>query len=131
MRLRIYLVEDSPVIRDSLAEWLEELARARVVGWASTEDEALQWLNDNKSSWDLAIVDMFLLKGSGLGVVMNCRERDLRQKVIVLTNYATPAVRERCLAIGADAVFDKSNEIEEFTRYALEEVERVAGSTQW
>jgi CheY-like chemotaxis protein len=62
---------------------------------------------------------------------MNCRERDLKQKVIVLTNYATPAVRERCLAIGADAVFDKSNEIEEFTRYALEEVERAAGSTQW
>jgi len=131
MRLRIYLVEDSPVIRDSLAESLEELARARIVGWASKESEAVQWLNENKASWDLAIVDLFLLEGSGLGVVMNCRERDLRQKVIVLTNYATPAVRERCLAIGADAVFDKSNEIDEFTRYALEEVERAAGSTQW
>lgn len=131
MRLRIYLVEDSPVIRDSLAESLEELARARIVGWASKESEAVQWLNENKASWDLAIVDLFLLEGSGLGVVMNCRERHLRQKVIVLTNYATPAVRERCLAIGADAVFDKSNEIDEFTRYALEEVERAAGSTQW
>ena len=131
MRLRIYLVEDSPVIRDSLSESLEELARARIVGWASSETEAVQWLKGNKASWDLAIVDLFLLEGSGLGVVMNCRERDLRQIVIVLTNYATPAVRERCLAIGADAVFDKSNEIEEFTRYALEEVERAAGSTQW
>ena len=131
MRLRIYLVEDSPVIRDSLSESLEELARARIVGWASSETEAVQWLKGNKASWDLAIVDLFLLEGSGLGVVMNCRERDLRQKVIVLTNYATPAVRERCLAIGADAVFDKSNEIVEFTRYALEEVERAAGSTQW
>jgi two-component system OmpR family response regulator len=64
-------------------------------------------------------------------VVKSCSNRALRQKVIVLTNYATPPIRQRCLALGADAVFDKATEIEEFTKYAVEEVERVAGSTHW
>ncbi len=131
MRLRIFLVEDSPVIRDNLAESLEELTGARVVGSASNEDEARQWLTDNASGWDLAVVDLFLLQGSGLNVVKSCGSRALRQKVIVLTNYATPPIRQRCLALGADAVFDKATEIEEFTRYAVDEVERVTGSTHW
>lgn len=131
MRLRIFLVEDSPVIRDNLAESLEELTGARVVGSASNEDEARQWLADNASGWDLAVVDLFLLQGSGLNVVKSCGNRALRQKVIVLTNYATPPIRQRCLALGADAVFDKATEIEEFTRYAVDEVERVTGSTHW
>lgn len=131
MRLRIYLVEDSPVIRDNLSESLEELVGARVVGWAATEDEASQWLADHPTAWDLAVVDLFLLQGNGLNVVTRCGNRDLRQKVIVLTNYATPAMRQRCLAVGADAVFDKATEIDEFTRYAIDEVERVTGETRW
>lgn len=131
MRLRIFLVEDSPVIRDNLAESLEELTGARVVGSASNEDEARQWLTDNAAGWDLAVVDLFLLQGSGLNVVKSCSSRALRQKVVVLTNYATPPIRQRCLALGADAVFDKATEIEEFTRYAVDEVERVTGSTHW
>lgn len=129
MRLRIYLVEDSPVIRQALSESLEELVGARVVGCASAEAEACQWLADNPSSWDLAVVDLFLLQGNGLNVVKSCSNRALRQKVVVLTNYATPPIRQRCLAIGADAVFDKGTEIDEFTAYAIDEVERVSGET--
>lgn len=131
MRLRIYLVEDSPVIRDALAESLEELVGARIVGSASTENEANQWLEANPGNWDLAVVDLFLLQGSGLNVVKGCGNRALRQKVIVLTNYATDPIRQRCLAAGADAIFDKATQIDEFTRYAIDEVERVAGETGW
>ncbi|MDP2817453.1 MAG: response regulator [Polaromonas sp.] len=131
MRLRIYLVEDSPVIRAALSESLEELVGARVVDCASTEDEACRWLAEHPEDWDLAVIDLFLLQGSGLNVVKSCSNRALRQKVVVLTGYATPAMRQRCLAGGADAVFDKATEIDEFTTYALNEVERVMGETRY
>jgi len=131
MRLRIYLVEDSPVIRAALSESLEELVGARVVNGASTEAQACQWLADHPNDWDLAVVDLFLLEGSGLNVVKVCSQRELRQKVVVLTGYATAAMRQRCLASGADAVFDKATEIDDFTRFALDEVERVMGETRY
>ncbi|GAB3482095.1 response regulator [Polaromonas eurypsychrophila] len=131
MRLRIFLVEDSPVIRNALSESLEELVGARMVGWASTEEEASKWLADNPTAWDLSVVDLFLLQGSGLNVVKSCSNRELRQKIVVLTGYATPQMRQRCLAAGADAVFDKSTEIDEFTNYAINEVERVQGGTRY
>ena len=131
MRLRIYLVEDSPVIRQALTESLQELVGARVVASASTEEEACQWLAENPTAWDLAVVDLFLIQGSGLNVVKSCSNRALRQKIVVLTGYATPAMRQRCLATGADAVFDKATEIDEFTNYAINEVDRAAGETSY
>ena len=33
---------------------------------------------------------------------------------MVLTNYPTPEMRRRCIALGADAVFDKSTELDAF-----------------
>ena len=65
----------------------------------------------------MAVVDLFLGRGSGLTVLAALRVRRARQKVIVLSNFATPEIRERCLAMGADRVFDKSTEIDEFLTY--------------
>ena len=42
-----------------------------------------------------------------------------RQKVVVLSNYATPDMRKRCAQLGADAVFDKSNEIDALVDYCV------------
>jgi two-component system OmpR family response regulator len=131
MRLRIYLVEDNPVIRKNLTEWFEDLENARLVGFSTTEHEARAWLVKNKTAWDLAVVDLFLAQGSGLGIVKSCRDRNLKQKLVVLTNYATAEIRERSLALGADAIFDKSNELEEFLRYAMDEVERQQEQTRF
>lgn len=131
MRLRIFLVEDSPVIRDSLIEVFEELLPARVVGWAATESDSVAWLKQNTASWDLAVVDMFLAEGNGLGVLQSCKTRRMDQRMVVFSNYATAQIRERCLIEGADAVFDKSHELEEFTAYALESVRSDLGPTNF
>lgn len=51
------------------------------------------------------------------GYLSRFRQRIYRaalHKVLVLTNYATADIRQRCLRLGADAVFDKSTEIEGF-----------------
>ena len=120
MALRIYLVEDNKLIRENLASTLTELAGAAFVGWAEGETDAVVWLGNAANDWDLAIVDLFLKQGNGLGVVGACRTRHSGKKLVVLSNYTTPAVRERCIALGADAVFDKSNDIEKLVEFCVE-----------
>jgi len=115
--LRIFLVEDNPTIRESLIPAVEELAPARVVACAEGEDEARDWLVAHDGQWDLAVVDLFLAQGSGLGVLRHLRARGPQRRAVVLSNYATPDMRRRCLEAGADAVFDKSNELEDFMAY--------------
>lgn len=117
MSLITYIVEDSATIRENLISTLEELATVKVVGFAETEEEAGSWLDSHNGDWKLAIVDLFLKEGSGLGVLQRCQRRDADQKVVVLTNYATDDIRKRCAALGSDAVFDKSNELDELIEY--------------
>lgn len=119
MRLKTYIVEDNPTIRENLIGTLEELAHIDAVGTAETENEGKAWLADNQDNWDLAIVDLFLKQGSGLGVLAACRDRPARQKVVVLSNYATADIRQRCAQLGVDAVFDKSNEIDALVDYCI------------
>ncbi|HYW58788.1 MAG TPA: response regulator [Polaromonas sp.] len=120
-----YLVEDNQTILENLIETLEEVALVKVVGHAATEAEATRWLSVHDGDWHLAVVDMFLQEGSGLGVLAGCQQRESYQKVVVLTNYATPEVRTRSMAMGADAVFDKSNELDEFFAYCVAETAKV------
>lgn len=121
MRLKTYIVEDNPTIRENLIGTLEELACVIAVGTAETENDGKAWLTDNSQEWDLAIVDLFLKQGSGLGVLAACRDRPSRQKVVVLSNYATTDIRQRCAQLGVDAVFDKSNEIDALIDYCLQQ----------
>ena len=126
MELRTYIVEDNTTIRENLIDTLEELASVRSLGWAEAENDARAWIAAHRGQWDLVIVDLFLKQGSGLGVLQACTSRRANQKVVVLSNYATPDIRRRCAEFGVDAVFDKSNEIDALVDYCLS-FERPAG----
>lgn len=121
MKLKTFIVEDNPTIRENLIDTLEELAEVVTVNTAETENDGKLWLTDNLANWDLAIVDLFLKQGSGLGILAACRERGPHQKVVVLSNYATPDIRKRCAQLGVDAVFDKSNEIDALVEYCIQQ----------
>ncbi len=123
MTFRAFIVEDSSTIRDNLKETLQELAQFEPVGTAETEHEAKRWLAQN--DWDLAIMDLFLREGSGLNVLEACRRRKPHQKVVVLSNHSSADVRWRCRQLGADAVFDKSTELEALVDYCAQQRRRV------
>lgn len=114
MPLATILVEDSKIIRENLIPALKELADADVVAIAETADDAVSILESHAHTWQLAVVDLFLREGSGLTVLRACQERLPGQRVVVLTNYPTPEMRRRGLELGADAIFDKSGELDLF-----------------
>jgi len=115
--LNTYIVEDSPVIRENLIATLEELVPVRVVGTAEDEATALHWLAHPGQLVDLVIVDIFLKSGSGLGVLRAAQALEQRFRLVVLSNFATPDMRRKCLALGAERVFDKSTEIDALVLY--------------
>jgi DNA-binding NarL/FixJ family response regulator len=116
-KLNAYLVEDSALITENLIATLDELADVCVVGNSASEAQAKEWLGNDANNWQLAIVDIFLREGSGLGVLAACRLRPAERKMVVISNYATPEMRQHCLILGADAVFDKSTEIDALVDY--------------
>ena len=117
MQLKTFIVEDSPVIRENLIATLEELVPIRVVGTAEDEPTALAWLGSEHNQADLVIVDIFLKSGSGLGVIRHAQRLGKPYTMVVLSNYATEEIRRKCLELGVDRVFDKSNEIDALIDY--------------
>ncbi len=116
-KLRTFIVEDSPVIRENLIATLEEMVALEVVGYAEDEHGALSWLRERSDDCDLWIVDIFLKQGSGLAVLRALQDEGHPPRRVVLSNYATPDVRSRCLELGADRVFDKSNQLDALIGY--------------
>ena len=123
MTFRTFLVEDSSTIRDNLIATLKELAEVEPAGTAETEHDATRRLA--QEDWDLAIIDLFLRTGSGMNVLEACRKRRPSQRIVVLSNHATRDVRWRCAQLGADAVFDKSTELEALVDYCVRHRARV------
>jgi two-component system chemotaxis response regulator CheY len=64
----------------------------------------------DREDFDVLIVDVELKKGNGIEVVRHARSHypvDRQPLIIVLTNYALPAVEVRCRQAGADHFLDK------------------------
>lgn len=140
MKLAVYIVEDEPLIQDSLKVVIEGYLRAEVMGAAPSEAEAVAWLRANDGGWHLLVVDLNLAQGSGLGVLAalagarvedassgdgNGKRRGkarVRGVVVALTNAASAGNRAECLRLGADAVFDKAAEINQFLAYCEKKV---------
>ena len=118
MTLRVFLVEDNQLIRENVAAALEELAPVQVVGFADDASSATNWIAAHPNGADLLVIDMFLKRGSGIDVLRATSTLTKARKV-VLSNYATTDMRRKCLELGADQVFDKSNEIEAFVEYCV------------
>lgn len=114
MPLSTFLVEDNTLIRHHLIAAMEDEADIRLIGTATTEADAVAWLEAHPDSWDLLVVDLFLQEGSGLGIVKRCGRRRPGQRVVVLTNYATGEIADWARELGADAVFDKAGQLDGF-----------------
>jgi DNA-binding NarL/FixJ family response regulator len=107
--VRVVLVEDSPLLRERLAEALAAPGRIEIVAYADGETAALERLG--AIEWDALVLDLQLRQGTGIGVLRSLRaNRPAGVVVIVLTNYAIPRLREHSLALGADYFFEKARE---------------------
>lgn len=112
--LRVVLVEDSAMLRGMLCEMLAELDGVGVVAEAEDEAGALAALEAQRP--DLAIIDLELRAGSGLGVLRQLHaqpERFGRPRAVVFSNYGHAPVRARCEQLGVERFFDKSFQLDE------------------
>jgi DNA-binding NarL/FixJ family response regulator len=55
----------------------------------------------------VAVLDLGLQQGSGMGVIRPCREAHAQGQVVIFSSYVTPVIREHCMQLGADEVFGK------------------------
>ena len=110
-KIKVFIADDSLIVREHLVTMLEELAGIEVVGQAENVAEAISaiW----KLQPDVVILDILMPGGSGIKVLQNIKQAGAGPMVIILTNYPYPVFRQKCLQAGADFFLDKSTEFDQ------------------
>lgn len=110
-------MEDDRRVHGIVGELLASIGDLKPVGAVTTEAEANLWLEENPQGWDLAVIDLILDAGTGMGVLAKCRVWSTEGKAVVLSNYVSPAIQKHCMALGADAVFHKAHDMSRFIEF--------------
>lgn len=111
VRRKVFLVDDHAVVRNGLAELINQAPDLTVVGEAATAEEALTKIE--AAAPDLAIVDLTLGDMSGLELLKRLKARHPLLPVLVLSMHDEAFYAERCLRAGARGYIMKKEAIEQ------------------
>jgi DNA-binding NarL/FixJ family response regulator len=106
--LKVFLVEDSPLILERLQAMLASISGATTVGHAARADDAVRGILETKPH--AVVLDITLAQGSGLDVLRAVNDLAPGTEIYMLTNSAGPAYRRIAAQLGARGFFDKSTE---------------------
>jgi DNA-binding NarL/FixJ family response regulator len=118
-KLKVFITDDSAIVRERLMTMVLALPEITVVGQARDGPEAVDAIRRTRP--DVVILDIRMPGSNGIDVLRRLKEMQPAPKVIMLTNYAYQQYRKTCEAAGADFFFDKSAEFDQIPQ-ALEQV---------
>jgi len=108
--MKVFIADDSRAVVKRLADLLEEVPGAQLVGRASDVPEAVQGVHELRP--DVLILDLQMPGGTGLDVLRAIRMDHPYLYVLICTNYTYPPLRDECYGAGANVFLDKSAEFE-------------------
>lgn len=107
---RVYVVDDSALIRDRLREMVSTAKDACVIGESGDALEAMKEIRALHP--ETLILDIQLPGRSGIEILRQIRKAGINTHVIILTNFAYPQYREECLEAGAEFFLSKSKDFD-------------------
>ncbi len=116
---RVFLVDDHPLVRESLASLIDRQPDLEVCGEADHPASALAAIAAAKP--DVAIVDLSLGEGSGLELIRDLKQLHPQVGVLVLSMHDENLYAERALRAGARGYIMKR----EATRNVIVAIRRV------
>jgi len=108
--MEIFLVEDSSLVRARLADMLDTIPGAHVVGEAGQAQAAIRDILALRP--DVVLLDINLAEGSGFDVLRAVCRQAPEIDFYMLSNFTADPDRELAERLGAREFFDKSGEIE-------------------
>lgn len=104
--LKVFIADDSAVMRERLMTLVGEIKNAKTVGQAANAQQTIDDVRRTKP--DVLILDI-RMPGSGLTALQAIKKFPKPPLIIVVTAFPYPQVRQRCLDIGADLFLDKTS----------------------
>jgi DNA-binding NarL/FixJ family response regulator len=124
-KIRILMVDDHSLFRESLGRLLQSTSDFEVVGQCSTISESMALLSD--TSTDVVLLDFDLGEEQGIGFFTELKRRRLDVKVLMVTAGMSDRSTMKVMEAGASGVFLKHSSLEQL----LTAVHQVARGEVW
>ena len=98
-KIKILLVDDHPLVREGVANLINQQPDFEVCGEAASEPQALELVGQVQP--EVVIVDLTLEDGSGLELIKSVKVRHPTVKMLVLSMHDESLYAERALRAGA------------------------------
>jgi YesN/AraC family two-component response regulator len=121
--LKVFVADDSALVRERLAALISEIEGVEVVGQAGDAPETLEGIQRLRP--DVVILDIRMPGNNGIQVLEAIKKSTAAPVVIMLTAFPYPQYRKKCLDAGAEYFFDKATEFEQVAKV----LEKMQGST--
>ncbi len=121
--LKVFIADDSALVRESLAALISEIEGVEVVGQSGDAREALEGIQRLRP--DVVILDIRMPGNNGIQVLEAIKKSTAAPVVIMLTALPYPQYRKKCLEAGAEYFFDKASEFEQVAKV----LKKMQGST--
>jgi two-component system, NarL family, response regulator DevR len=108
--MKVFLVEDSPILRSRLEGMLSAIPGAQSVGYAEGADDAVRDILATRP--DVVVLDIHLKQGNGFDIMRAVTQAAPEIAFYVLTNHPAGGYRTAAERLGARGFFDKSSEFE-------------------
>ena len=97
--IRIIVVEDYPVVREGLVQWLAHEPTIKVLGEAGTLNEARDLVDRDPP--DILLMDLMVNGADGIGFIREMRDRHPAVRILVLSMHDEMVYSERVVRAGA------------------------------
>jgi DNA-binding NarL/FixJ family response regulator len=124
-QMRVLIVDDHTLFRESLSRLLESETDCRIVGTCATVDDALQIMRKDKI--DLVMLDYDLGEQPGTHLLSEARKDGFDGRVLMVTGGMSDATILRALDNGASGIFLKNSPLAEL----IQAMRRIAIGEIW
>jgi two-component system response regulator HydG len=125
-KARILIVDDDPIVRDSLGQWFD--SEGYRVDTISSGREALERID--RERWDLALLDIKMPGMDGMELQSRLREIDPDMPLIIMTGYASVETAVRALKNGAYDYITKPFDPDELVHLVTKALEHRAAKRE-
>jgi YesN/AraC family two-component response regulator len=106
--MKILIADDSADFRMRIRNLVLSHSKVQIVGECNNGVAAMILIQE--TSPDMIILDIRMPVMTGFQVLKKIKEQRIKTISCILTSYAYPAYRKRCLEEGADYFFNKSDD---------------------
>jgi two-component system, NarL family, nitrate/nitrite response regulator NarL len=123
--IRIMMVDDHSLFRESLSRYFKTAAGFRLVGECSTAPEAISAFSHTEA--DVVLLDYDLGEELGSNLVTELKKRQRNAKILMVTAGMSDAATLQIMEAGASGIFLKHSSLDQL----LSAIHRVAAGEMW